>query len=69
VTYDEQLIDSINANWDGEIASTQDPSTWSTSTPSTELVYEEHEWGHDPDGLHDAHEGPQGKYMPMTEQS
>jgi hypothetical protein len=69
LTYDEQLIDRINTNWDDEIASTQDPSIWVTSTPSTELVYEEHEGGHDPDGLYDAHEDPQGKDMPMTEQS
>jgi hypothetical protein len=34
VSYNEQLIDHINANWDNELASTQDPSTWATSTPS-----------------------------------
>jgi hypothetical protein len=51
VRYDEQLIDRINANWDEELASTQDPSTWTTSTPYTELVYDENEWEHDPDGF------------------
>jgi hypothetical protein len=69
VRYDEQLIDRINANWDEELASTQDPSTWATITPSTELVYEEHEWEHDPNGFYDDHKDPQGKDMPTTDQS
>jgi hypothetical protein len=69
VRYDEQLIDRINANWDEELASTQDPSTWATSTPSTELVYEDHEWEHDPDGFYDAHKDTHGKDMPTTKHS
>jgi hypothetical protein len=55
VRYNKQLIEHINAHWDDELASTQDPCTWVTYTPYTELVYEEHAWENDPDGFYDAH--------------
>jgi hypothetical protein len=66
---DEHRIDRINKNWDEELAATQEPGTWATASPPTEIMYEENVRNQDSVGFYNVQEDPQEKDTPTTKQS